>query len=258
MTPLPVRPLKSTRTWRPEKLRPTPSWTVPWRSMRSPTPAARSVSTVPHSSTPARTRARTCPRVCRSRTTESTPASSSSRDSSSPAGPPPMMTTGTRAGTAAVIGAPFGMHAMTDRPCGPSSSLCSWFARCARSQDLPEAVEDVHGRQAPGDAGFGLAALAHGVGELAVLVLDAVGGQADTRHVDGLAVPVGQVVVARHIGARVADVAEGRAERAVVVERQRQRAQRTRGRPQPDGHVHGDAELGVGRALVGPGPLRHL
>jgi hypothetical protein len=37
----------------------------------------------------------------------------------------------------AVIGAPFGMRAMTDRPFGPSNALCFWFARCARSSAHP-------------------------------------------------------------------------------------------------------------------------
>src|SRR4029450_9655214 len=32
-----------------------------------------------------------------------------------------------------LIGAPFGMRAMSDRPSGPSTALCPWFARCARS-----------------------------------------------------------------------------------------------------------------------------
>jgi hypothetical protein len=46
----------------------------------------------------------------------------------------------------------------------------------------------------------------------------------DTRHVDRLVVAVEQVVVAGDVGAAVADVSEERAERTVVVERQRQRA----------------------------------
>ena len=53
-------------------------------------------------------------------------------------------------------------------------------------------------------------------------------GQPTPDTSTGLAVAVDEVVVAGHVGARVADVAEGRAERAVVVERQRQRAQRAR------------------------------
>src|SRR5262245_24949475 len=47
----------------------------------------------------------------------------------------------TTAGSAAVvvgvvvlIGAPFGRRAMSNRPFEPSSALCSWFARCARSR----------------------------------------------------------------------------------------------------------------------------
>ncbi len=63
------------------------------RPCASPSPTSRSVSTVPHSSTPARIRSRTYSRVRSSRTTLSTPARRSMWDSSAPAGPAPMMTT---------------------------------------------------------------------------------------------------------------------------------------------------------------------
>ncbi len=60
---------------------------------------------------------------------------------------------------------------------------------------------------------------------------------------------VDQIVVAGDVGAGVADVAEERAERAVVVERQRQRADRAGLRSELDRHVHRDA-----RARGGSGP----
>ncbi len=56
---------------------------------------------------------------------------------------------------------------------------------------------------------------------------------------------VDQVVEARDVGTVVADVAKERAQGTLVVETERQRAELTRGRLQLDGHVHGDAKLGV-------------
>src|SRR5262245_41517587 len=41
---------------------------------------------------------------------------------------------GSVSGLGVLIGAPFGMRAMSHRPCGPSNALCSWFARFARSR----------------------------------------------------------------------------------------------------------------------------
>ena len=69
------------------------------------------------------------------------------------------------------------------------------------------------------------------------------------RDVDRLLAAGHQVVVPGDVGAVVADVAEEAAERAVVVEAERQRADLARGGPQLDGHVHRDAELGVDRPL---------
>src|SRR5262245_57367548 len=126
------------------------------------------------------------------------------------------------------------------------------------SELLFEPVEDLHRRQAPGYRRRGLPALAHGAHELAVLVLDAVPGHPQAGQVDRLVLAVDEVVVDRHVGAGVADVAERGAERTVVVERQRQREERAGRGPQPDGHVHGDAEIGVRRALLGPGDGGHL
>src|SRR5580658_11197232 len=80
------------------------------------------------------------------------------------------------------------------------------------------------------DAGVRLAVLADRRDELAVLQLDAVCRYVDRRYVDRLLAPGDQVVVAGDVGAVVADVAEEAAERPVVVEAQRQRADAARGR----------------------------
>ncbi len=69
------------------------------------------------------------------------------------------------------------------------------------------------------------------------------------RDVDRFLVTVDEVVVACDIGAVIADVAEERAERSVVVERQRQGAHRPGRHLHADTHVHGDTELGVHRPL---------
>src|ERR687897_1688551 len=58
-----------------------------------------------------------------------------------------------------LTGAPFGMHAVTDRHCVPSTALCRWFARWARSHQVPLPQVDGHG------AGLGVAAPQVGVGE---------------------------------------------------------------------------------------------
>ena len=75
-----------------------------------------------------------------------------------------------------------------------------------------------------------LALLADRGEELAILQLDAVHRDIHLRDVDRVVLAVEQIVVARDVRAVVADVAEERAERTVVVERQRQRADRARGR----------------------------
>src|SRR5687768_6143711 len=80
--------------WRsPSNCRYTPWCTRPSRSIRSPTPAVRSRSAVPCSSTPARSRRSTWARLRRSSTTDSTPTHASKRASNSPAGPAPTMAT---------------------------------------------------------------------------------------------------------------------------------------------------------------------
>ena len=75
-----------------------------------------------------------------------------------------------------------------------------------------------------GDAGVRLAAFADYVNELPVLELDAVHRDVDGGHVYRLVVAGEQIVVAGDVRAGVADVAEERPERPLVVERQRQRA----------------------------------
>src|SRR5690606_27666858 len=71
-----------------------------------------------------------------------------------------------------------------------------------------------------------LPALADRGDEPTVLPLDAVHADGDVRDVDLLLLAGEQIVVARDVGRRVADVAEERAERTVVVERERQGADR--------------------------------
>src|ERR687897_92055 len=79
------------------------------------------------------------------------------------------MAIGSIGGPAAValIGAPFGMRAMSDRPFGPSTAPCSRFARFARSVDL-----DGHAAAVPA------AVAAHDVGQLGRVAAraDATGG----------------------------------------------------------------------------------
>ena len=72
---------------------PVSVWMWPSASIRAPSPLARSTSTVPHSSTPARIRDSTCSRLWRSSTTLSMPAWWSMSESSEPAGPAPMIAT---------------------------------------------------------------------------------------------------------------------------------------------------------------------
>src|SRR5918993_205502 len=92
----PVRSVSGTRWRRPPERSSMPWWTMPWRRSRPATPAASSSSTVPCSSTPARTRCSTWSRLRASSTTESTPSRCSNSDSSSPAGPAPTIPTWVR------------------------------------------------------------------------------------------------------------------------------------------------------------------
>ena len=71
----------------------------------------------------------------------------------------------------------------------------------------------------------------------------------DFRYVNRFFLAIHEIVVARDIGGVVADVAEERAERTVIVERQRQRADRAAFGLQLYRHIHRDAELGMTWAL---------
>src|SRR5215469_7852412 len=82
------------------------------------------------------------------------------------------------------------------------------------------------------DAGVRLAPLVDRRDELPVLQLDAVGGDVHVGDVDRLLAAGHQVVVPGDVGAVVADVAEEAAERTVVVEAERERADPAGGRPQ--------------------------
>src|SRR5690606_35597739 len=77
-----------------------------------------------------------------------------------------------------------------------------------------------------GDRAVRLAPFADRRDELAVLQLDAVVRNSDAGKVDRLFLAGDEVVVAGDVGRRVADVAEEGAERPVVVEAERQRADR--------------------------------
>src|SRR5262245_1653962 len=118
-----------------------------------------------------------------------------------------------------------------------------------RIDDLLELVEHAHARQQLRQAGVRLALLLDRGDEFTVLELDAVHGDVDLGDVDLVVLAVAEVVVERLVGAVVADVAEERAERAVVVERKRQGQHRARRHLGHDAHVHGDAELRMDRTL---------
>src|SRR5262249_18840817 len=97
-----------------------------------------------------------------------------------------------------------------------------------RIDDLLELAEHMHAGQDLLQARGRLALAFDGRDELAVLKLDAVHRDVDLGDVDLVVLAVGEVVVERLIGAVVADVAEERAKRTVVVERQRQGQDRPR------------------------------
>src|SRR5579863_8113499 len=99
------------------------------------------------------------------------------------------------------------------------------------------------------NAGVRLTVLADGGEELTILKLDAVHADGDLAHVDLLVLAGIEIVVAGDVGRGVADIAEEGPERPLVVERERQGADRPILALQLDAHVHGDAEPGVDRAL---------
>ncbi len=118
-----------------------------------------------------------------------------------------------------------------------------------RIDDLLELAEHVHAGQHLRQAAVGLALLLDGGDELAVLELDAVHGDIDLGDVDLVVLAVAQVVVERLVGAVVADIAEERAERPVIVEGERQCEDRARGHLGDDAHVHRDVQLRMDRPL---------
>src|SRR5882757_7108814 len=71
-------------------------------------------------------------------------------------------------------------------------------------------------------AGIRLAPLADRGEELAVLKLDTVHRDIHLRHIDLLFLAVDQIIVAGDVGAAVADIAEERSKRSVVIEREAQ------------------------------------
>src|SRR3990172_11035457 len=106
----------------------------------------------------------------------------------------------------------------------PDSQSMECGVRVRSTHVLFELVQRAVARQYLRRARVGFAALADRGDELPVLQLDAVHRNVDLRDVDFVVLAVEQVVVAREVGAVVADVAEKGAEQAVVVERNRKRA----------------------------------
>src|SRR4029450_13786092 len=94
------------------------------------------------------------------------------------------------------------------------------------------------------DTRFRLALAAYRGDEFPILQLDAVHRHVDFRDINLVLLAVNELVVARDVGSRVADVAEKSSKRPVIVERQRQRANGSGHRFELDRHVHRDAELG--------------
>src|SRR5690606_7686265 len=110
-------------------------------------------------------------------------------------------------------------------------------------QALLQPIERAPRRQHLANAPVRLALLLDRGDELAVLQLDAVHRHGDAGQIDLLVIAVEEVVIARDVRAVVADIAEERALRPFVVERQRERADRAGRRRHADAHVHRDAEL---------------
>src|SRR6516165_785596 len=92
----------------------------------------------------------------------------------------------------------------------------------ARVDDRFDLAQCFHARHHLRKAAIGLALFLDCRDELAILELDSVHGYVDFGEVDLILLAVEQIIVIGVVGAIVADVAEERAERAVIVERQRQ------------------------------------
>src|SRR6266540_2022987 len=123
------------------------------------------------------------------------------------------------------------------------------IGHCTSDELLFQVVQDLVTGHHLGDAGVGLAGFADCGDPLAVLELDAVHRARDLGHVDFLVLAVEEIVVAGDVGAEVADVAEEAAERAVVVERQVERADRAALGLEDDAHVHRDPQRRMDRTL---------
>src|SRR5215472_4697659 len=133
----------------------------------------------------------------------------------------------------------------------PFSASRSRMRLALRVDDLLELAEHPHAGQELGEAAVRLALFLDRGDELAVLELDAVHRHVDLGDVDLVVLAVAQVVVKGLVGAIVADVAEERAERPVIVERQRQGENGAGRHLGDDAHVHRDVELGMDRPLHG-------
>src|SRR5437764_13823562 len=120
---------------------------------------------------------------------------------------------------------------------------CLGVRLALRIDDLLELAQNAHAGEELGEAAVRLALLLDRRDELAVLQLDAVHRDVDLGDVDLGVLAVGEVVVERLEGAVIADVAEEAAERAVVVERQREREDCAGRHLADDPHVHGDLQL---------------
>src|SRR5258706_7134455 len=122
----PVNSVRLIRWPEPPKRNSIPWWTRPSRRSRSPTPDCSSRSTLPCSSTPARTRCSTWSRLRLSTITDSMPCRCKRCESSSPAGPAPTMPTcvrsfkGSGAYAAGALGAAvhFSEHVLRHVKCG--------------------------------------------------------------------------------------------------------------------------------------------
>ena len=112
--------------------------------------------------------------------------------------------------------------------CSSEPPGCSRRPNSGGGELLLQVVQDLVARQNLGDARVRLAALADGGEELAILQLDPVHRHVHLRHIDLFILAVEEVIVSREVGAGITDVAKERAERAVIVEREAERADRAR------------------------------
>src|SRR5262245_25897694 len=107
---------------------------------------------------------------------------------------------------------------------GPSFRMGRVITRSTHRELPLKVVQQFVARQDLCDAGVGLATLANGSKEFAVLQLDAVHRDVDLRNINLLLLPGHEVVIECDIRARVPDIAKEGSERSVVVEGKGQRA----------------------------------